>query len=175
MRIVQNSASCLELQESSGYLPAFLLGAAVIVAIVVVTRHADPRQLINAALFAISAVFFRRQSRITLDKARRTCEISRLDMWRRSDRSVAFDDINDVKVEIMRPDTSVQIHTRLSLVTHDGQLPLTAGYRANLDQHIQLREAMVDIIFSGKSRPAPLDAGQLLVEAGRPIAAIMRT
>lgn len=174
MRIVENSASSLQLEETSGPLPAFLLGVAFIVAIVVVTRHADPKQLVNAALFAASAVFFRRKSRITLDKAGRLCEIWRQDMWRQSDRSLAFDDIKDVKVEIMRPDTSVQCHSRLSLVIPEGPLPLTAGYRANLDQHIQLREAMVDIIFSGKSRPAPLDAAQLLVDAGRPIAAIMR-
>jgi hypothetical protein len=56
-----------------------------------------------------------------------------------------------------------------------GDVPLTAGFRANLDQHIALRETMADIIFSGRERPAPLEARQLLIDAGRPIAAAMRS
>jgi hypothetical protein len=175
MRIVENSRSCLRLQETSGFLPALLLAAAAILVIVVIGRHVDPRQLINAALFAIAAAFFRRSSRIVLDKPARHCRIRRLDMWRQSQRDIKFDDITDVRVQIMRPDTSVQVHTRLLLATSSGDVPLSAGYRANLDQHIALRETIVDVIFSGRARPAPLEARQLLIDAGRPMAAVMRS
>ena len=174
MRVVEDSASRLRLEETSGRLPALLLAIAVCVAVGVVSLHVDPRQLINAALFAISALFFRRISRIELDKSARGCRIWRLDMWRRSDRTMPFDDITDVQVEVMRPDTSVQVHTRLTLVTSAGPVPLTAGYQANLDAHIALREAMVGVIFSGRPRPAALDPGQLLRDGGRPLAAAMR-
>jgi hypothetical protein len=95
-------------------------------------------------------------------------------MWRRSQRDINFEDITDVRVEVMRPDTSAQVHTRLSLATTDGDVPLTAGYRANLDQHLGLRETMADAIFRGRARPARLDARQLLIDAGRPLAAEMR-
>lgn len=174
MRIVENSASHLKLRETSTRLSAFLAVVAAIFTISVVVRHSDPRQLINAGLFAASALFFRRISRTDLDKSARRCRIFRLDMWRRSDRTVPFDDIDDVQVELMQPDTSVQCHTRLSLVTSAGPIPLTAGFIADLDGHIAIREVMVDVIFNGRSRPPPLDPGQLLRDGGRPIAASMR-
>jgi hypothetical protein len=173
MRIVENSPKCLRLEESSERLAAFLLAVAVILAIVIIAQHLNPKQLINAFLFAAAAVFFRRKSQVKLDRSARHCEIVRQDMWRQSHQSVPFDNINNVQVEIMRPDTSVQVHSRLSLETSEGALPLTAGYRADLDRHLELREAMVDVIFSGRSRPMPLDAAQLLRDAGRPIAASM--
>jgi len=174
MRIIENSPESFRLEESSERLSAFLFTVAVILAVVIIARHLNPKQLINAFLFAGAAVFFRRKAQIKLDRAGRHCEILRQDMWRQSDRSVPFENINDVQVEIMRPDTSVQIHSRLCLETSQGALPLTAGYRADLDRHIELREAMVDVIFSGRPRPAPLDAAKLLRAAGRPIAASMR-
>lgn len=174
MRIVENSSACLRLRESSGYLPLFLGAVAVLLAIVIIARHLDPRQLINAFLFGAAAVFFRRESRITLDKAAHRCGVWRQDMWRQSYRAIPFDDINDVQVEIQRPDTSVQVHSRLSLLTPGGPIPLTAGFRADLDAHIALRETMLDVIFVGRPRPARLDPVQLLIDAGRPWAAERR-
>jgi len=174
MRIVENSSSCLRLRESSGYLPAFLASAAVLLAVVIIVRHLDPKQLINAFLFAVASVFFRRESRVTLDKAARRCGVWRRDMWRRSYRAIPFDDIKDVEVEIQRPDTSVQTHCRLVLSTSSGTIPLTAGFRAGLDAQIALRNAMVDVIFLGRPRPAQLDPVQMLVDAGRPFAAERR-
>jgi len=171
MHIVENTGSCLKLRESTGYLPAILASAAAIVVVVVVFRHDNPKQLINAFLFAIAAVFFRRESRITLDKLARRCGLWRRDMWRTSYRAIAFDDIDNVQVEICRPNTSVQTFTRLSLQTSTGAVPLTAGYRADLDRHIALRETMVDVIFVGRTRPAALDPVKLLLDAGRPFAA----
>jgi hypothetical protein len=174
MHIVENTCSCLKLRESTGYLPAFLASSAVIVAVVVLVRHDNPKQLINAFLLAVAAVFFRRESKITLDKAARRCGLWRRDMWRSSYRSVGFDDIDDVQVEIMRPNTSAQTFTRLSLQTKSGAVPLTASFRADLDRHIALRESMVDVIFLGRPRPAALDPVKLLLDAGRPFAAERR-
>jgi hypothetical protein len=139
-----------------------------------VVRQGDKRLLINAALFGVSALFFRRDSRIELDKFARRCRIQRLDMLRRSDRTIAFDDIRDVGVEVMRPDTSVQAHTRLSILTAADRFPLTAGYTADLSTHIAIREVMVDAIFSGTSRPPPLDPAQVLRDGGRPFTAALR-
>jgi len=174
VQVVENSPSRLRLQETSGILPAILMGGAVLVVIVVIYRGVDPRQLINAVLFSAAAVFFRRIARITLDNERRILRLFRVDMWRRSERTIPFDDISDVQVEVARPETSVQTHTRLTLTTANGPVPLTAGYRANLDAHIALRETLVDVIFNGRSRPAPLSAVQVLLAGGRPLAAAMR-
>src|SRR5690242_8415049 len=168
MRIIENSSSRLRLRESSGWLPLFLFAAAVVIAVVVITRHDNPKQLINSALFAAAAVFFRRESRITLDKAARRFGIWRQDMWRHSYQAVPFDDIEDVQVEIARPDTGPLAHCRLSLVTSGGAVPLTAGFSATLDWQIKLRETMLDVIFVGRPRPLPLDPVKLLMEAGRP-------
>ena len=174
MRIVQNSPALLTLEETSGRLPALLLVIAVGIAVAVIAQHADLRQLINAGLFGVSAVFFRRKSRVELDRSARCCRIWRLDMWRRSTRTLAFDDITDVQVEVMQPDTSVQCHTRLTLLAPAGPVPLTAGFRAELDGQIALRETMADVIFTGRVRPARLDPRQVLVDGGRPFAAAMR-
>jgi hypothetical protein len=174
VRIVENSPSYLRLRETSGILPAILFGCAALIVVVVIAERADLRQLISAALFAASAVFFRRIARIELDKSGRVARISRVDMWRPSERLIGFDDISDVQVEVMRPDTSVQPHTRLGLATTQGHVPLTAGYSAALDAHLALRETMVDAIFSGRARPARLDAAQVLIDGGRPISAAWR-
>jgi hypothetical protein len=174
MRIVENTGSCLKFRESTGYLPAFLASAAVIVMVVVVVRHDNPKQFANVLLFATAAVFFRRESRITLDKVARRCGLWRRDMWRSSYRAISFDDIDDVQVEIERPNSSVQTFTRLSLQTKSGAVPLTASFRADLDRHIALRESMLDVIFVGRPRPAALDPVQLLLDAGRPFAAERR-
>ena len=175
MQIVENSSARLRLGENWERLSIFFMVIAVVFAIVVVVRHVDPRQLINSVLFALSAIFFRRTSQIDLDKSARRCEIWRRDMLKRSNRILAFDEIVDVRVELMSPDTSVQPHTRLSLTTNEGEVPLTAGFMASLDHHVELREAMVDVIFKGRARPAPLDPVQVLRDGGRPIAAAMRS
>lgn len=174
MRIVEDSPVRLRLRETTGYLPVVLGVAAVLIAIFVVVRREDPRQLINSVLFAASAVFFRRESRITLDKSARRCGIWRQDMWRRSYRTIPFDDIEDVQVEIEAPDMDALTHSRLSLLTSVGSVPLTAGFSATLDWQISLRERMVDAIFLGRPRPAQLDPVQLLLNAGRPFAAARR-
>jgi hypothetical protein len=174
MYIVENSPSRLRLRESSGYLPVFLGCAAIVIAVVVIAGHKDPKQLINAILFGVAAVFFRRESRITLDKAGRRFELWRRDMWRHSYRAIAFDQINGVQVEMQRPNTSVQNFSRLSLETSVGAVPLTASFRADFDKLIALRETMVDVIFAGRERPAPLDPVQLLADAGRIFAAERR-
>jgi len=174
MRAIENSPSRLRLRETTGYLPVFLGGVAVLIVIFVVARHENPKQLINAVLFAASAVFLRRESRITFDKSARRCGIWRQDMWRRSYRTILFDDIQDVQVEIQRPDTGALTHSRLSLLTSTGPVPLTAGFSATLDWQISLRETMIDVIFLGRSRPAQLDPVQLLLNAGRPLAAARR-
>ena len=174
MRIVENSPTALRLQETSGWLPALLAGAAVAIVVYVAARHADPRQLINAGLFAVATVFFRRVSGVELDKRARTLRLSRVDMWRRSERTVAFGEITDVQVELMRPDTSSQSHSRLTVITPAGAVPLTAGFAPGLDRQIALREAMVEVVFAGRARPAPLDPVQVLRDGGRPLAAAMR-
>lgn len=174
MRIVENSSSCLRLRESSGYLPPILGIAALSIALLVVVGHKDPRQLITAFFFAAATVFFRRDSRITLDKLARRCDIWRLDMWRRTYRGLPFDDVKDVQVQIERPDTGAVAHSRLVLATSCEAIPLTAGYSATLDWHLKLREQLVDLIFVGRSRPAPLDPVKLLQDSGRPFLAARR-
>ena len=174
MRIIEDSPARLRLRETTGYLPVILGVAAIVIAIFVVVRRENPKQLINSVLFGASAVFFRREARITLDKSARRCGIWRQDMWRRSYRTVPFDDIQDVQVEIETPDTDALIHSRLSLLAGAGSVPLTAGFSATLDWQISLREKMVDVIFLGRPRPAQLDRTQLLLNSGRPFAAARR-
>lgn len=174
MRIVASTPECLKLRETTGYLPVILGSAAVILTIAIIAEHQDPKQLVTVGLFAVSAVFFRRDSRITLDKAARRCCVWRRDMWRSSYRALSFDEIKDVQVEIMRADTDVRTHSRLSLLTSGGPVPLTAGFSADLDAQIAVRDAMVDVIFVGRPQPAALDPVQLLLNAGRPFAAERR-
>jgi hypothetical protein len=174
MRIIENSSSRLRLRETTGYLPIFLAAGAIVIAVIVISRHDNPKQLINSGLLTMAAVFFRRESRITLDKPARRCGIWRQDMWRRSYRAIAFDEIEDVEVEIQKPNTDVLAYCRLCLVASSGKVPLTAGFSATLDWQIKVRETMIDAIFVGRPRPAALDPVQLLLDAGRPFAAAKR-
>jgi len=174
MYVVANSPECLRLRESSRLVSTVLAGAAVALGIFAVSRHFDRTLLINTGIAAVAAVFFRRESRVTLDKPARRCGIWRRDMWRTSYRAIAFDDITDVRVEIERPDTGRQTHSRLAVVTRDGAVPLTAGFGPGLDDQIRIREAMVDMIFAGRGRPAVIDPVQLLLDAGQPFAAERR-
>jgi hypothetical protein len=167
MRIVEDSQSHLRLRENFSLLSTLLLGASGLTVAFAILRHADRVLLINAALFAVSGLFFRRVSEVDLDKGTKHCRISRLDVFRRSERMIAFDEITDVRVEIQRADTSAQDHARLNLVTATGAVALTAGFAAGVDAQIALREAMVDVIFLGRPRPAPLDPVRVLAQGGR--------
>jgi hypothetical protein len=174
MRIVEDSPSHLRLRDSLSLLSYFLLAVCGVILVFAAVGHGKPALLINAGLFAAAGFFFRRVSDVDLDKAAKRCRISRLDMVRRTEQTIAFDAIVDVRLELQRPNTSAQDHARIDLVTASGSISLTAGFAPGVDRQIALREAMVDVIFLGRPRPAPLDPVQVLADGGRVMNAAVR-
>jgi hypothetical protein len=172
MRIVENSPERVVLRDRTLWVCwVCLAGAAAIAAHYAVTLT-EPRQLIPAALTAAMGLFFLRASDVVFDKARKVCAVRRRDIWRVTQAEVEFRDIVDVRVEPMPvQDDEGGFKCRLSLVTAQGVLPLSAGYEPGLQRYEEMRETLLDTVMRGRPRPAAEDPVEVLVKAGHRIAA----
>jgi len=173
MRIVENSAERVVLRDRTLWVSWVCLAAAAATALLVVARHADPRQLIPAALFVAFGLLFLRATDAVFDKAQGLCRVRRRDVWRVTQTEIAFRDIIDVRVEPMHvQDNSGGFKVRLSLVTAQAVLPLSAAYEPGLERYEAMRETLLDTVMQGRPRPAAEDPVEVLVKAGHRVAAV---
>jgi hypothetical protein len=170
MRIVENTPARLVLRNRTLWLSWGLFGLAAVLMVPVVS-HPNPQEFLVAALCAACGAVFLRATDVTFDRARRTCALRRLDIWRVMRVDLSFDDILDVQIDTLtdedRPPTC-----RLSLVTTSGTVPLTASYQPTLERFTQMRQAAIDAVFADRTQPAAEDPVVRLVRAGRTIDAI---
>jgi hypothetical protein len=134
----------------------------------------DPsEQLIPAALIVVFGLAFLRATDVTFDKVGRICAIRRFDVLRVKRTQIAFADIVDVRVEIEpMPDNPASISCRLSLVTASAVIPLTASYEPDQDRYSAMRDAVLEVVFKDRQKPAALDPVRMLVKEGRIIDAV---
>jgi len=133
----------------------------------------EPRLLISAGLFLVFALAFLRATDVTFDKIERTCSIRRLDVLRVTRTQLGFDDIVDARVEIEpMPDNPAIPSCRLSLATKSTTVPLTAAYEPSQERYDAMRAAVLDAVFTKKTRPAAVDPIHMLVKDGRILDAV---
>ena len=114
-----------------------------------------------------------RATDVTFDKIGRICTIRRFDVWWVMRRRLAFADITDVSVEIgPSPGDSTDISCRLGLVTASAVVPLTASYEPDQARYNAMREAVLEVVFKDRRKPAALDPVRMLVKQGRIIDAV---
>lgn len=175
MRIVENRPERLVLRDRTLWVSAVvILGAAM--AVLNFAQHPHALPLLPVALagaFACAvALFALRSSDVVFDKRARTCRVRRLDMLKLTRRSLAFDDIQDVRVDVSLGSGVSAISCRLALVTSAGELPLTAAFEPGELRYDVMREALAEVVFDRKPRPPPPDPLEGLMRAGRYIDAI---
>jgi hypothetical protein len=173
MRIVENTASRLVLRDRTLWISWLCFACAAVIAAMFLGADHDPRRLIPAGLFLAFGALFLRATDAVFDKVRQSCAVRRRDIWRVTQRDLTFADITDIQVEPMHvDDDSGGVHCRLTLLTAQGAVPLTASYQSGLDRLNAMRETLADVVFSGRARPAAPDPVQFLVKAGHGIAAV---
>jgi hypothetical protein len=173
MRIVEDTSSRLVLRDRSLWLSWFMFGLAVVSVVWVLAQRADPRQLLLGAVWLGFGLAFLRATDAVFDMERGVCHLRRRDIWRVTQRELAFADITDVRVEPMPlDDADGPISCRLSLVTAAGAVPLTATYQPGLESFEAMRGVILDALFPGRAKPPEEDPVEVLVKAGRRIDAI---
>jgi hypothetical protein len=171
MRIVENSPERVVLRDRTLWFSWICLGAAAAVGGRFAVAHGDPRQLFAVAFVAAFGLFFLRATDVVLDKSRSTCAVRRRDIWRVTQFELGFRDILDVRVEPMPMQDDGGFKCRLSLVTAQAVLPLSAGYEPDLQRYEEMRETLLDTMMQGRPRPPAEDPVEVLVKAGQRIAA----
>jgi hypothetical protein len=173
MRIVEDSPTHFRMRGGSLWIAAICFAAALIAVGHVLLAHAPSNELIAAAFSAAFGLAFLRASDVICDRQGRTCQVSRFSLFGLYRRQLAFGDISNVIVETLRdPDGGDAMMCRLTLMTTAGAIPLTASYQSGLGRHEAMREALVNVIFAGRSRPVAPDPLDALIRAGRRIDAI---
>jgi hypothetical protein len=161
------------MRGGSLWIAAICFAAALIALGHVVLAHAPSKELIAATFSVAFSVIFLRASDVVCDRLGQTCRVSRFGLSGLRRWQLAFRDISNVIVETLRdPDGGDAMMCRLTLMTSAGAIPLTASYQPGLGRHEALREALVNVIFAGRSRPPAPDPLDALIHAGRRIDAI---
>jgi hypothetical protein len=173
VRIVEDSPTHFRMRGGSLWIAAICFAAALVAVGHVVLAHAPSKELIAAAFSAAFGLAFLRASDVTCDRHARTCQVSRFTLLGLRRWQFAFRDITNVAVETIRdPDGGDATMCRLTLTTTSGAIPLSASYQSGLGRHEAMREALVNVLFAGRSRPAAPDPLDALLRAGRRIDAI---
>ncbi len=173
MRISENTPSRLRLRDRTLWISLVCFAAAAAIVVGVAFDREQSGQLIPAVLSVIFGLAFLRATDVTFDKIERVCAVRRFDVLRVARTRLAFEEIVDVRVEIEpMPDNAAAVSCRLSLVTASGAVPLTAGYEPDQARYDTMREAVLEVVFRDRRKPAALDPVRMLVKEGRFIDAV---
>jgi hypothetical protein len=173
MRIVEDNPSCLVLRERSLWVSFVCFGGALFLAVASAFGREGLQPLLPAALFALFGIAFLRSTDVVVDKARRTCTVRRRDVLRVTRLELGFDAIDDIVVDTRTDAEAPGLFVcRLSLVTKDGPVPLSAVYQPDLDRYQAMRDVLAEALFAGRVAPAAADPVRTLLAAGRTIDAV---
>jgi hypothetical protein len=173
MRISENTAAQLKLQDRTFWITVVCFCAAGVLVVSVATSYRDVGPLVGAALFVICGLGFLRKTDVTFDKVTRICDVTRFDVMRLQRARLTFKDIVDVRVETSPGQADAAVTScRLSLVTKSSVLPLTASYEPGLERFNTMRDAIVDTVFAHAPRPVAADPIDTLTKTGRIIDAV---
>ena len=128
--------------------------------------------LAGAATLALTALAILEQSRFRLDPVSRLIEWEQRWGFRRRAGVTPFADVTHVSVERPIGDTGVPSR-RLVLHLADGTLlPVTVGYKPDVDEAIAKAGEMVRRVLGQNPAPSPAESARVLVEQGRSVEAV---
>ena len=173
MRSSEDTPLRLILRDRTLWISAVCFAAAAILLTGFLVARDHFGLLGSTGLFFVFGLGFLRATDVTFDKARRTCDIRRLDVLRLTRTHLAFEDIVDIKVEIAPHEGDSHIAAcRLSLATASAVLPLTASYEPSLERYAGMRDKILDMLFADAPRPPAADPLEALAREGRTIDAV---
>ena len=128
--------------------------------------------LAGAATLALTALVILEQSRFRLDPVSRLIEWEQRWGFRRRAGVTPFADVTHVSVERPIGDTGVPSR-RLVLHLADGTLlPVTVGYKPDVDEAIAKAGEMVRRVLGQNPAPSPAESARVLVQQGRSVEAV---
>lgn len=176
MRITENSPARLTLRDRTLFISVICGGAAAFAfAVPFFSLHVRAWSvLIPPAVWVAFGLAFLHTSDVTFDKVARTCDIRRLDVFRRQRTRLGFDEIVNVNVETRSNIGQSQlVGCRLSLETANAVVPLTAAYEPTVQKYDLMRSTILDVVVPGGSpHPKALDSVETLARQGRTIDAV---
>ena len=173
MRITEDTPQRLKLRDRTLWISAVCCAASAVLLASFVAAPDHLGLLAVSGLFFVFALGFLRTTDVTFDKARRTCDMRRVDVLRLTRTHLSFDDIVDIKVDIEPLQGELQVTAcRLSLVTASAVLPLTASYEPSLERYNAMRDRILDVLFADGRRPPAADPVEALAREGRTIDAV---
>jgi hypothetical protein len=173
MRISEDNEACLKLSDRTVWISLVSFAAAAFMLTTLVTTRGPLGLLVPSGFLILFGLAFLHATDVTFDKAARTCDIRRLDVVRRSQTRLDFNDITDIKVEIGPTGRGLPVaNCRLSVVTKSADVPLTASFEPGIERYDAMRNAILDVVMAGASRPPAADPVDSLVKAGRSIDAV---
>ncbi len=172
MRIVENGPERLVLRDRSIWITAVCL-AACVAAVAFAIRHGIAvTPMIPAALFAVFGAAFFNLTDVTFDKAEGLCRMRRMTALGIRRVTLAFDRIDDVRVEIMISSESHATMARLALVSEGKTIPLTNGYTPDFARQESMRAAAISLVKGPGAVVETVDPVEQLVLRRRLIDAI---
>jgi hypothetical protein len=172
MRIVENTPMDLKMRDRTLWISIVCFCAAAVQIGCDLLGRAESSQLIPAAIAVAFGLAFFRATDVTFDKVYRTCAIRRFDVVRILRIRLAFEEIEDIKIEVCPSDDDSVLY-RLSIVTAAATIPLTVSSEPGLERHNSMRDALLDVLFADTARPVATDPVHDLIKAGRIIDAVV--
>lgn len=173
MRIVENNVSRLVLRDRTLWVSFACFGCGLFLAGAIIAIHKDFRGLCVAAFLFLCGLVFLRTTDVVFDTSRRICSLRRRDLFRVTSREIGFDEISDVLIDLQHDSVHSGVFTyRLSLETADGPVPLGAVFEGGVQRFQAMRDALVKMIFAGRTAPPAADPVRTLVATGRMIDAV---
>lgn len=148
MKIVRQSPNELVVRDSSVWLSAIFIAAAVFLLYFVVVQG-DRRALVAMAVTLALALVWARRSTFTFNAATQRIDYTRLRWLRTASGTIPFSDVQAVDVQAMSGDNGTMIY-RLALATREGAVPMSDEYSGGQKYIDSLRDTIQQFI-----RPAP--------------------
>lgn len=168
MRIAEDSPQRLVLRDRTLWIGVLLVFAAAFL-VYMSLRQAHPAGMwVGAGLFVLFGLAFFSASDVVFDRSTGEVTLTRLVLWRRSQRVLRFSEIKGVEIQ-ESPGERVPT-CRLALVTAERSFPLTTVYDRGRKDYEAMRAAVLRAMgHAGESAPDPLES---LVRQGRIVEAV---
>ena len=149
MKIVRQSPHELVVRDSSLWLSAIFIAAAVFLLYFVVVQG-DRRALVAMAVTLALALVWARRSTFTFNAATQRIDYTRLRWLRTASGTIPFSDVQAIDVQTMSGENGTMIY-RLALATREGAVPMSDEYSGGQKHVESLRDTIQQFVQPGAS------------------------
>ena len=150
MKIVGQSPNELVVRDSSLWLSAIFIAAALLLLYFFVVQG-DRRALVAMAVTLALALVWARRSTFTFNAATQRIDYTRLRWLRTASGTIRFSDVQAIDIQAMSGDNGTTIY-RLALATREGTVPMSDEYSGSQKQIDSLRDRIQQFIRPARSQ-----------------------